>query len=137
MKHRAPEAGGTHEAILVQEGKLRASEVKKALQRRDRLIRALKASLAALETGAVSVGRRLFGDRVSRKARKARTVTRKVARKKPRISPAVRAKYRLQGKYLSALRPLSKPQRAKIKAIRAKSGVRAAIAAAKQGRKGK
>jgi hypothetical protein len=41
-------------AILVQEGRLKATEVKKALQRRDRLIRALRASLSALETGAVS-----------------------------------------------------------------------------------
>lgn len=116
-------------AILIQEGKLRASEVKKALQRRDRLIRALRASLSALERGAGSVGTRLFGDRASRKAR---TAKRKLARRKPKISEATRAKYRVQGKYLSVLRPLSKEQRAKIKAIREKSGVKAAIAAAKR-----
>jgi hypothetical protein len=43
-------------AILIQEGKLKAGEVRKALQRRDRLIRALRASLAALGAGAARVG---------------------------------------------------------------------------------
>lgn len=37
--------------VLVHEGKLKAGEIRKALQRRDRLIKALKASLAAIETG--------------------------------------------------------------------------------------
>lgn len=115
-------------AVLVQEGKLRASEVTKALQRRDRLIKALRASLSALETGAVSVGK-LLGHRASRKAG---TMTGKVARRKPRISAATRKLYQQQGRYMAALRNLSKAQRAKIKAIRGKSGVRKAIAAAKR-----
>jgi hypothetical protein len=119
-------------AILVQEGKLRAGDVMKALQRRDRLIRALRASLAALETGVGSVGKRLFGSRAARKARKAGTVGRKVVRRTRKISAATRAMFRLQGKYLSALRNLSLEQRAKVKAIREKSGVRKAIAAAKK-----
>src|SRR6184192_3659054 len=84
-------------AILIQEGKLRAGEVRKALQRRDRLIRALRSSLAALETGAVSVGKRLFKGSPA-KARKARTARRKVARRKPRISAATRKIYQQQGR---------------------------------------
>src|ERR1700693_5229455 len=63
-------------AVLIQEGKLAAGEVRRALQRRDRLIRALRASLAALETGAVSVGKRLKGS--LRMARKARTPKRRM-----------------------------------------------------------
>jgi hypothetical protein len=118
--------------VLIQEGKLAAGEVRKALQRRDRLIRALRTSLAALETGASSVGKRIFKGGPFPMARKARTARRKVARPKPRISAATRAMYRVQGKYLSALRPLSKQARAKIKAIRRKSGVQAAIAAARK-----
>jgi len=118
-------------AVLVHEGKLAAGEIRKALQRRDRLIRALRASLAALETGASSLGKRLVGDRASRKARKARTASRKVARRKPRISAATRKIYQAQGRYIATLRNLSKAARAKVKAIRAKSGVRAAVAAAK------
>jgi hypothetical protein len=117
-------------AILVQEGKVRASEVKKALQRRDRLIRALRASLAALETGVSSVGKRLKGSLPT--ARKARTARRKVARMKPRISAATRKMYQQQGRYIAAVRQLTKQGRAKIKAIREKSGVRTAIAAAKR-----
>jgi hypothetical protein len=97
----------------------------------DRLIKALKASLAALETG---VGRltRQFKDSpfpiVSRRVRPARG---KAVRRKPRISAATRKLYQQQGRYMAALRPLSKLQRAKVKAIREKAGVRVAIAAAK------
>jgi hypothetical protein len=119
-------------AVLVHDGKVAAGEVQKALKRHRHLVSDLRASLSALETGVGSLGKRLFGDRTSRKARKARTATRKVARRKPKISEATRAKYRLQGKYLSALRNLSKGARAKVKAIRKKSGVLAAIAVAKR-----
>jgi hypothetical protein len=115
--------------VLIQEGKLAAGEVRKALQRRDRLIRDLRAKLAALATGTVTVGKRLGGSLLM--PRKAWTVKRKVARRKPRISAATRKIYQQQGRYMAALRPLTKEQRAKVKAIREKSGVRKAIAAAK------
>src|SRR6202162_6359794 len=88
-------------AILVQEGQLKASEVKKALQRRDRLIKALRASLAALETGVGSVGKRLKGSLL--RARKVRTGKRKVARRKAkRVSPKRRKAMQQQGRYLGA-----------------------------------
>ena len=118
-------------ALLVDEGKLAASEVRKALQRRDRLIKSLKARLAALETGVGTLGTRLFGGRASRKVRKASTVKPEAARRKPRISAATRRLYQQQGRYMAAVRNLSKAKQAKVKAIREKSGVRAAIAAAK------
>jgi hypothetical protein len=117
-------------AVLIQEGKLAASEVKKALQRRDRLVRALRASLAALEAGVVGVGRRVLKDGPFAMAEKRKTAKR-AARKKPRISAATRKMYQQQGRYMAAVRQLPKADRAKIKAIREKSGVRAAIAAAK------
>src|SRR6202162_4972163 len=107
--------------VLVQEGRLAASEVRRALDRRDRLVRALKTSLAALESGAVSVGKRLKGSLL--RARKAGTGKRRVARRKPRISAATRKLYQQQGRYMAALRNLSKDKRAKVKAIRKKSGV--------------
>ncbi len=57
--------------FLIDEGQLAAGEIQKALQRRDRLIRALRASLAALEQGVGKLGRQ-FKDSpfpmVSRKA---------------------------------------------------------------------
>jgi hypothetical protein len=117
-------------AILVEEGKLKASEVKKALKRRERLVRALRASLAALEAGVVSTGKRLNGS--SPMARLTRKAERKMARGKRRISAATRKMYQQQGRYMTAVRRLPKAARAKIKAIREKSGVRAAIAAAKK-----
>jgi len=118
-------------AILVQEGKLKVTDVRKALQRRDRLIRALRASLVALETGAVKVGRQFKNSPfpVGRKAKAAKLPTK---RRKPRISAATRKLRQQQGRYMAALRPLTKEQRAKIKAIRAKAGVQAAISAAKK-----
>ena len=118
--------------VLVHEGKLKAAEIQKALQRRDRLIKALKASLASLEQGVVSVGKRFLKDGPFPLAVKTKTAKRPAARRKPRISAATRKMYQQQGRYMAALRPLSKQQRAKVKAIRTKSGVRAAIAAARK-----
>jgi hypothetical protein len=118
-------------AILVQEGKLKAADVRKALQRRDRLVRALRASLAALESGADKVARQFRGSPFSL-GRKAKAAKRPTKRRKPRISAATRKLYQQQGRYMAAVRPLSKEQRAKVKAIRDKSGVRPAIAAAKR-----
>jgi hypothetical protein len=46
-------------AVLVQEGKVAAGEIRKTLQRRERLIRALRKSLASLEQGVGALGRRL------------------------------------------------------------------------------
>jgi hypothetical protein len=115
-------------AVLVHDGKLAAGEVQKALKRHRHLVSDLRAKLAALEEGAA---KRLFKGSLHI-TRKARTVTRKLPRRKPRISAATRKIYQQQGRYLAALRPLPKQARAKIKALREKSGVRAAIAAAKQ-----
>jgi hypothetical protein len=116
--------------VLVQEGKLAASEVRRALDRRERLIRELRASLAALETGMGEVARRMRKDGPFPMAGKVRIATHRVVRRKPRISAAARRLYQQQGRYMAALRPLSKKQRAKIRAIRKKSGVQAAIDAA-------
>jgi hypothetical protein len=119
-------------ALLIQEGKLRASEVRKTLQRRDRLIRDLRAKLAALEAGVVKAGRRVLKDGFFPTVRKVRTAKRRAVRRKPRISAATRKMYQAQGRYMAGLRPLTKAARANIKAIRVKSGVQAAIAAAKR-----
>ena len=119
-------------ALLIQEGKLRASEIQKVLQRRNRLIRDLRAKLAALEAGVVKAGRRVLKDGIFPMAGKRKTAKRRAVRRKPRISAATRKLYQQQGRYMAALRPLSKAQRAKIKAIREKLGVQAAIAAAKR-----
>jgi len=117
--------------VLVQEGKLAAGEVRKALQRRDRLVRALRASLSALESGAVSAGKRLNGSRPA--VRRVGTPKRKLVRRKAkRISPKRRKAMQQQGRYLGAVRQLRPADRAKVKSVRAEKGFAAAIAEARR-----
>jgi hypothetical protein len=84
-----------------------------------------------LEEGVGKVGKRILKDGPFPMAQKAGTAKRPAARRKPRISEATRKLYQQQGRYMAALRNLSLEQRARIKAIREKSGVRKAIAAAR------
>lgn len=118
--------------VLVHDGKLAVADVLKALKRREGLIRELKSRLDALGEGTISAERRLRKSlaRVGRSARKTSTPSR--IRAKHAISATTRKMYQAQGRYMSALRPLPKEARAKIKEIRAKSGIHAAIAAAKR-----
>src|SRR5262249_34143757 len=129
-------------AILVQEGKVKVSEVRKALQRRERLIRALRVSLAALGADAGSLTRRIarraapvlghvakvaapmVGRSIARRA--------KPKRRKPRISAATRKMYQAQSRYMGADRPVSNAERATAGAIRENSGGGAVIAAVKR-----
>lgn len=109
--------------VLVAEGRIAAAEVSRALARRERLVRELKARLVslgeeasrALEAAASPRGRRA----AKRQARRAITAAQRTAR-------------RAQGQYLGAIRRLSKASRAKVREIRKSDGVKAAIAAAKK-----
>ena len=108
--------------ILIAEGKLTAKHVSAALKRREAMIADLRQRLAHLARGAVAS---------TQKAR--RTIAGKVKpRVKRKMTAARRAALKAHGQYLGAVRPLSKQARAKVKAVREKSGVRAAIAAAKR-----
>jgi hypothetical protein len=110
-------------SILIHEGKLKAQDVARALRRRERLIRELTDKLSSLGHEASDAAASLVGRRGPRAA----------GRKKPaRISKALRAARQAQGRYLGAIRRLPANSRAKVKAIREKSGVRTAIAAAKK-----
>jgi hypothetical protein len=110
--------------MLLVEGKIAAADVTRALKRREKLIREMRARLAALESATAPAARRLAaaGRRVARraapKARKAITRAQRIARQ-------------AQGRYLAAIRTLSKDARAKIQQIRKQSGVEAAIKAAR------
>jgi hypothetical protein len=106
--------------VLISDGKLAARDVATALKRREKQIKELKDRLAALEGSVVA--------KVSGATRK----TKRKAPRKLRLSATRRAALKLHGKYLGTVRPLSKANRAKVKAIRQKSGVRAAIAAARK-----
>lgn len=124
----SPERAAQALSVLVHEGKLKLRDITKALDRREKMIRELRERLASLGeevSGAAS--------RIARRGRrKAGARTRKVATKPRRISKAQRAARQAQGRYLGAIRQLPAEARAKVKEIRAKSGVRAAIAAAKR-----
>ena len=102
--------------MLVDDGKIAARDVTTALKRREKTIRELRARLSAL------------GEDV------AATVSKTAAREAPRarraITRAQRQARQAQGRYLAAIRKLSRQARVRVKAIRAQSGVDAAIRAA-------
>ncbi len=70
-------------------------------------------------------GRKTQASGVRRKASAAPKASRKP------VSAAVKAKRVLQGRYLGAIRPLSKANRARVKGVQAKQGHQAAIKLAK------
>ena len=109
--------------LLIQDGKIAATDVAKALKNREKMIKDLRSRLIALEEAAAPVARRLAAD-----GRKAYLRARPKAKKA--ISRAQRVARQAQGRYMAAVRSLSKDARAKIRTIRAESGVDAAIRAA-------
>jgi hypothetical protein len=117
--NRGLSAQQAHQALsmLLHDGKVRADDVWKALKRRAHLLEELKAKLSALGSeGALAI-------------RGERRLARKVKR---RVSAKRRAAWAAQGRYMAAVRRLPKAKRAKIKAIREKSGVPAAIREARK-----
>jgi hypothetical protein len=101
-------------------GKVSSRQIVDALRGRDRLVTEIKARLEQLGgEGARFLNAASF----SKPAPK---------RRAKRVSAAVRAARRTQGRYLGAVGRLSKADRVKVKTIREKKGVRAAIAAAKR-----
>ena len=111
--------------LLIEDGRIAAADVTKALKNREKMIRDLRARLEALERAAAPVARRIV--KAGRKAaRRAAPKARKA------ISRAQATARRAQGHYMSAVRSLSKQARLRIKAIRKQSGVAAAIKAAKK-----
>jgi hypothetical protein len=107
---------------LIAEGKIAAADVAAALKRRERLIRDLRQRLVALEQGAMSA-MGTAGRQVQHRAAR---------RPKRKMTAARRAALKLHGRYLGHIRTLPKMARSRIKAIREKSGVQAAIGAARK-----
>jgi hypothetical protein len=100
---------------LLKQGKLRASQIRAALRWRRQEIRRLREKLAALEAlagGAASGGRR---------AGKRRAAVRR------KLSPRVRSLRRLQGRYMGFVRRLKPAEKAKVRTVREKQGMRPAI----------
>jgi hypothetical protein len=113
--------------ILVADGRIAAREVSKALARREILVRELRQRLATLGAeGSAAVARAT--------KRSLSPATRRAIRRGAgqAITAAQRAARQAQGKYLGAIRQLSKASKVKVREIRKSSGVKAAIAAAKK-----
>lgn len=111
--------------VLIADGKIAASDVARALKRREQMIRDLQQRLAALLGGKVgpSPMKKILRKRVARK------VERKAKR---RMSGTRRAALKLHGKYLGHIRMLPKAAKARVKKIRGTAGVHAAIRAARK-----
>lgn len=111
--------------MLIEDGKIAARDVVAALKKREATIQELRSRLAAL------------GEDLGPMARRARRVGRRAAKRTPKparkaISRAQRIARQAQGRYMAAVRQLSKQARVQVKAIRERSGVDAAIAAARK-----
>jgi hypothetical protein len=121
--------------FLVHEGKLAASEVRKAFGRREKLIQEIKERMAQVGVEGLQLATRLArgASRKIRAARKAaRPIRRPPQRVRKRVSAVRKAAMRRQGKYLAAVRPLSAQDRAKVKAVLKSTGWSAAVAEAKR-----
>jgi hypothetical protein len=109
---------------LVAQRKLRQTQIDQALRNRDNEIRSLRERLASLEgmSDAASSPRR-------RGARGRRVTTASASRpvRRRKMSPKVRALRRLQGKYMGFVRGLKPAEKARVRAVREKQGMGAAI----------
>jgi hypothetical protein len=110
--------------ILVSEGRVRENHVRKALKGRDEEIRTLRERLASLEQLSSGDGRAPKGRRARRRGRP-RAAAKRV-RRAP-LSPKVRALRRLQGKYMGYVRRLKPAEKARVRSVREKQGMEAAI----------
>lgn len=102
---------------LLSQGKVRQSQVSAVLGGRAKEIADLRERLAALEgikSASRGKGRRPAATRPARR----RNVT---------ISPKVRALRRLQGKYMGYVRRLKLAEKARVREVREKQGIQAAI----------
>jgi hypothetical protein len=114
--------------VLMSQGKIRAAQVEKALNGREEEIRSLRERLAALEQispAAPARARRRRG-RPGRAVLKFRKSIRQI-----QMSPRVRALRQLQGKYMGYVRRLKPADKARVRSVREKQDIEAAIRLAK------
>lgn len=107
---------------LLAQRTLRQAQVDKALRNRDSEIRSLRERLASLE--GMTDGAWASSGRPGRR-RAASAAARPVRRRK--MSPKVRALRRLQGKYMGFVRGLKPAEKARVRSVREKQGMAAAI----------
>ncbi len=107
---------------LVATRRIRAAEIRRALAKRQQLVQEIRQELEEL------------GGQGLRFLRGPEALERRPPRRKRRrkVTAAQQAAWREQGRYLAAMRPLSKTDRARVKKIRLAKGVGPALAAAKK-----
>ena len=108
---------------LLSQGRLRQSQVDKTLRGREQEIRSLREQLATLE----SLSRPGRGRRAGRPAGRGRAKPARRRRAKRPMSPRVLALRKLQGKYMGLVRGLKPAEKARVRAVREKQGMGAAI----------
>ena len=122
MRNLTPNESHYALQALMASGALRASQVEKALRGREDEIRSLRERLASLE----SLGASARGGRGRRAGRpRAAGPSRRIRRR--RMSPKTRALRKLQGKYMGLVRGLKAAEKARVRAVREKQGMGAAI----------
>lgn len=104
---------------LVARRKVAERHIREILRDRDREIAALRRRLGELESLGARSAAKVAGE-----------VSGSAARVKRRLSPKVRALRRLQGQYMGLVRRLGAAEKARVRAIREKKGLPAAIRAA-------
>jgi hypothetical protein len=109
--------------VLLSQGKLRVAHIRKALKNREQEIRALRERLAALEQFSPGASAGRAARRRGRPARGAR----KTRVRRIKMSPRVRALRQLQGKYMGYVRRLKAAEKARVRSVREKQGMVAAI----------
>jgi len=119
--------------LLMSQGKLRAAIIQKVLKSREQEIRSLRERLAALERLSPAAPARARRRRVRlARALVRRAVVRKaLVRRRIKMSPRVRALRQQQGKYMGFVRRLKLAEKARVRSVREKQGMEAAIRLAK------
>lgn len=106
---------------LVERRKVAARQIREILRDREREIAALRRRIAALESGGVRA--------VAEASRRVTSAAGRVRRR--RLSPKVRALRRQQGEYMGLVRRLKPAEKSRVRALREKKGLAAAIRAAR------
>jgi hypothetical protein len=110
---------------LIARRKVAARHVREILRERDREVAALRRRLAELEALGAKAVARVAGD-----------TSRAAGRVRRRLSPKVRALRRQQGRYMGLVRRLKPAEKARVRVMREKKGLSAAIRVARNlGRK--
>lgn len=119
MRNLTPDESHYVLQSLISAGAVRSNQIEKALRGRDDEIRSLRERLASLER--LSSTR---GAAVRRKGRPSRGPGRPARR---RMSAKTRALRRLQGKYMGLVRGLKPAAKARVRSVREKQGMAAAL----------